>query len=406
LSQLDDWVRKRKGHLTNCLQYLQTKLQQECPPQIYQLILDKIDLINDHSRKIDDILRLIERMPLLAGEPSVVSNLCASFYNQIFSRLQEIEAIIGVLDDIWSDYIAFENFSKRFSDLSHIFSKLSDEISVPLGPHFSMILPGNSFGYLLFPNVSRNLFRIFVPISAIENPYVWPIMAHEIGHAFSFFPAVEERIKAECGPLISQRLRSVRERTQRSREDFADIEYILSRSWYQWFSEIWADLFALRRVGPCFIDSEMLELMAFDPFSLSIESTGHLFTSSHPPPDLRIKMLVRYSTQWFSNMRNHVSTCQDLWNEMISNRTSPTLEEHRESFDLLCDSQLLQPMEHKAVDLLSQLIPLQEMPSSPFETAMNTRPINVTGALSSLLCEGRIHEHFVEEITKEIKLAT
>lgn len=406
LRKLNDSIRERQSHLAKCKQYLQAKLQQEGHPQIYQLVLDRISLINDHFRKIDEILGLIEKVSSLVRETAAVSSLCAPFYNQIFSRSQEIEAIIGVLDDIWSDYITFDNFSKKFSDLSHIFSQLCDEISAPLGSRFSMILPGNSFGYLRYTNVSRNLFRIYVPISAVENPHVWPIIAHEIGHAFSFLPAIEEQIEAECGPLISQHLRSIRERVQRSREDFTDIEYVLSRSWYQWVSEIWADLFALRRVGPCFIDSEISELMAFDPFHLSMEPSGRLFTSSHPPPDVRIKILIRYSNQWFSDMANHVLTLQELWNEMSSSRTSPTLEEHRELFDLLCDNQVLQPMEQKTAVLLDQLVPLQKISMSSFETSMSTRPINITDALSSFLCEGKIDSNFVEELAKEIKLAT
>jgi hypothetical protein len=402
---LNDSIRARQSHLAKCKQYLQTKLQQESDPQIYQLVLDRINLIDDHFRKIDEILGLIEKISSLVKK-TAASSLCAPFYNQIFSRSQDIETIIGVLDNIWSDYTIFENFSRKFNDLSRIFSQLCDEISAPLGSRFSMIIPGNSFGYLRYPNVSRNLFRIYVPISAVENPHVWPIIAHEIGHAFSFLPPIEEQIEAQCGPLISQRLRSIREKVQRSREDFADIEYVLSRSWYQWISEIWADLFALRRVGPCFIYSEISELMAFDPFHLSKEPSGRLFTSSHPPPDLRIKILIRYSNQWFPNMTNHVSALQELWNEMLSSRTSPTLEEHREMFDLLCDSQVLQPMEQKMAALLVKLVPPQKISASSFETSMSTRPINVTNALSSFLCEGKIDNNFVEELAKEIKLAT
>jgi len=146
--------------------------------------------------------------------------------------------------------------------------------------------------------------------------------------------------------------------------------------------------------------------MAFDPFHLSMEPSGRLFTSSHPPPDVRIKILIRYSNQWFSDMANHVLTLQELWNEMSSSRTSPTLEEHRELFDLLCDNQVLQPMEQKTAVLLDQLVPLQKISMSSFETSMSTRPINITDALSSFLCEGKIDSNFVEELAKEIKLAT
>lgn len=406
MSSLNGLILKRKTHLTNCMQYLQTKLQQECPNQLYQLVQDRISLVNDHFRRIDDISRLIESMPRSIGEPASVSDFRASFYNQIFSRLQEIEAIIGVLDSIWSDYFAFDNFSKKFTDLYLIFSKLCNEISTPLGSHFTMILPGNGFAYLRFPNVARNLFRILVPTSSLENPHVWPIVAHEIGHAFSFLPAIEERIEAECGPLISQRLRSIQETVNRSREEFADIEYVLSRSWYQWVAEICADLFALRRAGPCFIDSEVFELMAFDPFSLSIERLNHLFTSSHPPPDLRVKALLRYSNQWFPHMSYHVSTCQKLWDEISSNRLSSTLEEHRELYGLLCDAEVLQRLEQKVVTILDQLVPVQRISSSSFEKLMDSQPINVTDALSSLLCEGRARGNFVGELAKRIRPAT
>jgi hypothetical protein len=345
-------------------------------------------------------------MSRLVGKPALVSNFRASFYNQIFWRMQEIEAIIRVLNNVWSSYIAFDNFSKRFSHLCLIFSKFCEEISSPLGSHFTMILPGNDFAYLRFPNVARHLFRVFVPTSASEDPHVWPIMAHEIGHAFSFLSAVEERIEAECGPLISQRLRSIQERTQRSREEFADVEYVLSRSWYQWVAEICADLFALRRVGPCFIDSQVLELMAFDPFSLNMERSGHLFVSSHPPPDLRIRMLIRCSNQWFSQMATHASACQKIWDEMLSNRSSPTLDERRELFDLLCDHEVLQPLEQTIANMFNQLVPIKNLSLSSLEAIMTTRPINVTDALSSLVCEGRTDGPFVEELAKKIKLAT
>lgn len=400
MGNLDNLIRKRQRHLEDCAHYLHTKLQQESNSQIYQLVLDRLKLIDEHFKKIDEILVLLEKMSKLSREPPAVSGIRASFYDQIFSRLQEVEAVMGVLDNIWSDYITFENFSKKFSLLSRIFSQLCEEISVPLGPLFCVILPGDRFGYLRYPNVSRNLFRIFVPISAIENPHVWPVMAHEIGHAFSFLPAVEERIETECGPLISQHLKSVRESVQRSREDFADIEYVLSRSWYQWASEIWADLFALRRLGPCFIDSEMSELMAPDPFSLSTESSGRLFTSSHPPPDIRMKILISYSNQWFPRMSSHTSALQELWNEIVSNRTSPILAEHREVFDLLCDNQLLRSMEQKVTSLLNQLVPIQEIPALSHIAFMKTHPINVTGALSTFLCEGGRTANFIEELGK------
>lgn len=406
MGSLNDSIRERQNHLAKCKQYLQAKLQQEGHPQVYQLVLDRISLIDDHLRKIDDILGLIEKVSSIVQETAAASGLCAPFYNQIFSRSQEIEAIIGVLDNIWSDYIAFQSFSKKFSNLSRIFSRLCDEISAPLGSRFSMILPGGSFGYLRYPNVSRNLFRIYVPISAVEDPHVWPIVAHEIGHAFSFLPPIEEQIGAECGPLISQRLRSVRDKVQRSREDFADIEYVLSRSWYQWISEIWADLFALRRVGPCFIDSEISELMAFDPFHLSMEPSGRLSTSSHPPPDLRMRILIHYSKQWFSDMVNHTSALQILWAEVLSKRTSPTLEEHREMFDVLCDTQLLQPIEQKLATLLNEFVPLQKISQSSYETLMKTHSINVTDALSSFLCGGRKEDNFVEELARDVRLAT
>lgn len=403
---LNSLIRERKSHLINRLQYLQTRLEHECSAQVYQLVLDGISLIYSHFQRVDEISALIEKIPASVNDPALGVNLCVPFYNQIFSRLQEIEAVVEVLDDVWGNYVTSESFSKKFSELYQVFSKFCDEISVPLGAHFNMILPGNCFMYSRFPTVARNLFRTFVPISAIQNPYVWPILAHEIGHAFSFIPNIEELIEAECGPLISQHLRSIRERVQRSREEIADIEYILSRSWYQWVSEIWADLFALRRVGPCFVDSEMFELITSDPFSPSMEASGRLYIFSHPPPDVRIKILVHNSNQWFPQLTNHVSNCQKLWDEMISSRTSQTLEEHREWFDLLCDNQLLQPMEQRVVALLDQLVPLQNVTSSSLETVMSTQPISVTSALSSLVCEGGTCGHFIEKLAQKIRLAT
>ncbi len=406
MGNLDYLIRKRQKHLEERIHYIQTKLQQESSSHVYQFVLDRLNLVDDHSKRINEILILLGEMPQFPKDPTATSCIRAAFYDQIFSRLQEVETVVSVLDGIWSDYIISEDFAKKFSVVSRIFSQFCDEISEPLGPSFCMILPGDRFGYLRYTNVARNLFRVFVPISAVENPHAWPILAHEIGHAFSFLPTVEERIEMEYGPLISRQLKSIRERIQRSREDFADIEYVLSRSWYQWVSEIWADLFALRRLGPCLIDSEMSELMAFDPFSLGTEPSGRLFTSSHPPPDIRMKLLLHYSIQWFPRMSSHTSALQELWNEIVSNRTSTILTEHREVFDLLCDSQLLRSMEQKAVNLLNQLVPIREVPALTYKTFMRTHPINVTGALSSFLCEGEEDANFIEDLGKGVRLAS
>ncbi len=404
MSELEDLIRKRQSHLTKCTQYLQAELLNHCPSPIYQLVKDRINLIDEHKRKIDDISGFIKRLQSKNSSDSV-SDLQQSFYNQIFSRLQEIEAIIGVLDDVWSSHIAFDNFSRKFNDLYLIFSKLCDEISLPLGSHVSMILPGDSFAYLNFQDISRSLFRIFAPISALENPNVWPIMAHEIGHAFYFLPTVEGQMQAECGPVISQYLSSIQQRVRRSREEFADIEYVLSRSWYQWVAETFADLFALRRIGPCFIDAEMFELMVFDPFSLSIESSGRLICSSHPPPDLRVKSLINCANRWFPDNSARISLSQKSWDDLLSSRASSTLEENREFFDLLCDPKVQQAIEERVVAKLDQFVPLQNFTGSSLETLMNTEPISVSDILSSFLSEAKTNDNFVEKLASKIRQA-
>jgi len=67
---------------------------------------------------------------------------------------------------------------------------------------------------------------------------------------------------------------------------------------------------------------------------------------------------------------------------------------------------MIEPIEQKIVTVLDQLVPLQNIGASSFETLMNTHPIHVTSALSSLFCEGMAHANFVEELAKRVRLAT
>lgn len=402
---METLIRKRREHLARCTEYLRTNLAHSCPRGMFDILQERFTSITQTFGRIDQVLALLRQMTR-SYNSRIDSNLRASFYSQIFRRLREIENSIGVLDEIWSSYIAFRDFAQNFSELYLIFSKLEKEISVPLEPsHFSMFLASNGFGYLDFSNVSKYLFRIYVPVSAIKNPSVWPILAHEIGHAFCFLPRVKTRIDTEFAPRISQHIRSICERVERSRESPANIQYILSRSWYHWLFEISADLFALRRIGPSFIHSQIFELMVFDPFSLGIIESGPLFISTHPPPDLRIKMLIRRSREWFPQVATYISECEQQWKMISSQHSSITLERQREWYDVLCNDRLMDFMEDQMVALLNETTSLQNVSLLSVQQAMAQEPISIPNVLLSVVSEAMLYEEFVEELIEKIKRA-
>jgi len=397
-------LERRENYLKRRSSYLRRQLESRGLLDLFSLVQEKFDSIDRSFHVMQRIKKAIDALPLSEDRFSVPSMLRASFRDLLFRRLEEIEAEINSLDEVWGSYIAFEDFSRRFQEVHLVLSRFLNEVSSPLGRTCScMILPGRHFGYLGFINVSKHLFRIFVPVSAIKETRVWPILAHEIGHAYLFLPRVHEKISTELAPRISEVVRSICERLERTRENLEVTEYFLSRSWYQWLMEIGADLFALRRVGPSFVSALMLELMPSDPFSLGLEPAGPWVVSTHPPPDFRVRLVIRHSREAFPSLSKNVSMLEDMWEREVSSRVSDTLEERRELYDLLCTDEILRPLEEKMVDLLAETVPLQDASILPLEAILSSTEISVTRALLSLIFFFFSEEYLIDKLAERIR---
>lgn len=404
MSQPEDVIQRRETYLKRRSFYLRRQLESQGPPNLLSLVQEKFDSIDRSFRVMQRFRDAISALSLSEDRLSVPSMLRASFRDLLFRRLEEIEAEINSLDEVWGSYIIFKDFSRRFSELYLVLSRFLNEISFPLGrTRFCMILPGGHFGYLGFINVLKHLFRIFVPVSAIKEPVVWPILAHEIGHAYLLLPRVHERISTELAPIISEVVRSICERVERTRENLEVTEYFLSRSWYQWLMEIGADLFALRRVGPSFASVLMFELMPSDPFSLSLIPAGPWVVSTHPPPDFRVRLIMRHSREEFPPLSKSVSMLENLWDREVSSRVSDTLEERRELYDLLCANEVLQPLEEKMVNLLTEVAPLEDASILPLEAILSSSELSVTRALLSLTFGEGLTEDFIRKLAERIR---
>lgn len=394
-------IAEKKERLERRRDYLQSQFMKDCPAELLRVISDKIAAISNTFNTIDQIGRVLDQMSTIENG---ISNpeLQLSFYNQIFQRFIEAELSISVIDEIWSCYLTSRNFAAS-GNIRWMFSEFEKEIASPLGSNrCSFFLFSNEFGYLHFANIPKNLFRIYVPFSAIENPYVWPILAHELGHAFCFLPNIYQRIETEFGPILSQHISSVIGRMERTRQDVDATRYFLSRSWYQWILEIGADLFALRRIGPAFIHSQIFEMLVFDPFSLSLSNSGS-FRSTHPPHDKRIRMLIDCSKEWFPLLVSSADKYEKEWNAVSGRHQSSTLERQRELYDILCNDELLNSIIEKMKQLLSQTTPLQTIVSLPYKKALNRKPLNISNILLSALSEEIPPEVLANDIINRAK---
>ena len=235
-------------------------------------------LLSTYSRQLEKSLNdLLELYPALCTTPEdgvEAVDLVSAF-----------EGLCSLADEFQSSHRKLRWFPAPWPDLD-IYQYLHQTCSKPsLHEHFSQTNPTVVFSNLydfLSSDVNRtnrplgdatSLVVWALPKCEIANPLLWPILAHEVSHGiFS-----ESDLSAITLGLDSFQWPS-------SLDDVARIS---------WVSELNADLFAFRLLGPSYLFCLIYFAIFFHTSNLRsfVSPSSSRGAAVHPPPEVRIRLL-------------------------------------------------------------------------------------------------------------------
>ncbi|MEN4012454.1 MAG: hypothetical protein ROW48_10500 [Bellilinea sp.] len=278
------------------------RLLERIPPNLPREFHVLVQKCNDElSRLLDGLKFLLEdpRMQMIEYQP------------ERLRRFRRIVDQMGLLETTAIAALERHNCDDLF--LNRFIETIKQETQYPLLPPVVTSLSQQYFH--IFPNLNL----LFVPLSEGDFLLHLPDLYHEIAH-----PLVTERYNRRVKPFqdaISNALDIVleyveeeqqKEERRRGPQKLFFYFYLWEKSWLEWTTEFFCDIFAICTIGPAFAWSHIYLCAKYgqDPF---IVPTAHLV--SHPADAARMKsMLFALELLGFNE---DVGKIQQKWDELI-----------------------------------------------------------------------------------------
>jgi hypothetical protein len=257
-------------------------------------------------------------------------------------RLRQFRRIVeymNILETTAIAALARHNDDDLF--LNRLIEHIRSETNFPLLPPIVTSLSQQYF------HIYPNLNLLFVPLSEGDFLLHLPDLYHELAH-----PLVTERYDRRVRPIqaaFSQTLDTVleyianeqqKEERRRGPQRIGFYLYLWQKSWLEWTTEFYCDLYAICTIGPAFAWSHIYLCAKYgnDPFEVPTMSR-----QSHPADDARMKtMLCGLRLLGYTQEADVIQT---KWEELINISGAKPGPEYRRCFP----QQMLQQIAEMAI---------------------------------------------------------
>ena len=145
----------------------------------------------------------------------------------------------------------------------------------------------------------RGLFILGSPDFDIEVPYHWPLIAHEIGHAYYIL------VKPRLSRLILPRLVAYMLKMAPTHVNMRDVYMLLWKWLHQWLSEVISDIFACSLIGASYT-VPLIEYLQ--------RPTLTVIDDTHPSIAARILVQLKYMERL--DLMEMLETCKRYWESL------------------------------------------------------------------------------------------
>lgn len=245
-------------------------------------------------------------------------------------RLRQFRRIVkhmNILETTAIAALARHNDDDLF--LNRLVEHIRTETNLPLLPPIVSSLSQEYF------HILTNLNLLFVPLSEGDFLLHLPDLYHELAH-----PLLAERYDRRVQPFqaaLSRTLDMVlqyisdeqvkEQRKNRPPQRIAFYLYLWQKSWLEWATEFYCDLFAICTVGPAFAWSHIYLCSKYGKNLFEVPTTGMI---SHPADDARLKaMLFALRQLGFTDEADQIS---GKWDELIAISGAKAEAEYRRCF--------------------------------------------------------------------------
>jgi hypothetical protein len=214
------------------------------------------------------------------------------FYKSYLAKLDGIESFIEQYLEM--DWYMYETYKYQHEDQNlqndlDLIGSFVDKILTSTGATNDLLV---IIGSVLSVTSSIGMEEhelgrfFFIPFFERENYLMWPLFAHEFGHAFyDQKRPVFEHFHEEINRVVNRDFRKTAgEESEKKREEKLEKFKI---TWHDWMSEIFADIYGVSTLGPAFLFSYLHQNLCDNPYRLLENEMGRY---EHPPHVIRTKI--------------------------------------------------------------------------------------------------------------------
>lgn len=271
----------------------------------------------------DELSGLLDGLRALLEDPQM------QLPNYQPERLRQFRRIVEYMSFLETTAIApLERFNDDDVFLNRLIEHIRTEIHYPLLPPVVTSLSQEYFH--IFPNLNL----LFVPLSEGDFLLHLPDLYHELAH-----PLVTERYNRRVKPfqdafsnaldIVLEYLAAEQQKEERRHgpQKIGFYLYLWQKSWLEWMTEFYCDLYAICTVGPAFAWSNiyLCAKIGHNPFSVP---TTRL--ESHPADAARMKVML-YGLELLG-FTHEVPAIQAKWDELITISGARPEPEYRRCF--------------------------------------------------------------------------